>query len=125
MHTFAQAHILATAIHTILADTDAADTHVTIDAMEVSAHAQTGAILIQVEKVVFPHWTPSEPEAEFQVHVIAGPPDRPLVAWQRMDKIIAALHQGGLNIARATPSTFAPGTGPALPAFTLDLNPLD
>lgn len=108
-----------------ITEVDAPGVHVTLDATEVYAHARGGVILVQLEKITYPAWSPAEPETSFQVHIIAGPHDQPLAAWQRIDAITGVLHAGGLNIATATPTSFAPGTGPALPAFTLDLNPLD
>lgn len=57
--------------------------------------------------------------------VVAGPADRPLIAWGVLDMIVTRLEESGLNLATAKPATFGLAGAGTLPAYEITLNPLE
>ena len=91
------------------------------DAAKVPSAARYGAVVAGPPRLTAE--TFGELVATFEVHVIAGPADNYLVAWDTIDTIIEALFAGQINIKAAEPGQYAALNGPPLPAYTLTLNP--
>lgn len=81
------------------------------------------AVVIQPPEVQFP--TFEEREMIWTLAIVAGPPDRPLIAWERLDPILTALEESGLNLRSATPATYGLAGSGTLPAYEVTLNPLE
>jgi hypothetical protein len=94
----------------------------TTDAAKVPSGARNGVVLVAPPGLTFPTW--DQVEATWSLHIIAGTPTDPLTAWATIDGIIQALVESRtLNLDEAEPGQFAPLNGPALPAYTITLNP--
>lgn len=95
---------------------------VTTDPGKVPSGARHGVVLVAPPALTFPTW--DQVEAAWTLHVVAGTPADYLTAWGIIDGIIQALADARtLNLDEAEPGQFAPLTGPALPAYTITLNP--
>lgn len=94
----------------------------TFDAQRVPSGSRNGIVVVGPPKLTF---APPFTEAEFSLHVIAGPADNYLAAWERIDTIIAALDAGGINLADGEPGAYEVMNGSPIPAYTLTLNDLD
>jgi hypothetical protein len=119
-----QAEALVTVIREALDASGLTAVHVTIDAGEVASASREGAVVVAAPELTFAGRF-GEVQAAFEVHVIAGPPDNYLVAWDRIDLIIQAMVVGGVNLRDGKPGGWQPRTGSTLPAYTLVLNDLD
>lgn len=116
--TIEQAEALRARIETILGDL--VDL-VTLDGAGVKAQTRA-AVVIFAPKITFP--TFGERDTIFRFVATAGPPDRPFVAWEQLDRILGALEAGGLNLASAEPATFDLAGAGRLPAYEITLNPI-
>jgi hypothetical protein len=96
------------------ADIDAA--LVTVNGLEVPQGAPDGAVIILPPRLTFP--TYDQTETTWELCVTAGPVDNHLVAWDRIDSIVAAIAPG-LDVTVAEPASFAPSAGPNLSAYLL------
>ncbi|RWZ52935.1 hypothetical protein ELQ90_03090 [Labedella phragmitis] len=120
-----------TAAHELVADITNAleaagleDARATLNALEVPSGARHGVVVVSPPTLDFSSsW--GDPTASWELHIIAGPPDNYLAAWERIDTIIDALVAGHINLKSAEPGQFQPTQGPALPAYTLTTHPLD
>lgn len=119
------------AAHELVADIKAAleaagleDAHATLNALEVSSAARAGVVVVSPPTLDFSSsW--GDPTASWELHVIAGPADNYLAAWELIDQMIDALNAGHINLKSGEPGQFQTPQGPALPAYTLTTNPLD
>lgn len=93
---------------------------VTLDGSGVKAQTRA-AVVIFAPKITFP--TFGERDTAFSFVAAAGPQDRPLAAWQQLDRILDRLEQSGLNLASAEPATFDLAGAGRLPAYEITLNP--
>lgn len=107
----------------ILQDKGLEKVTVTRDALEVPSGARHGVIVVSPPALTFE--TFGEGDAEWELHVIAGPADNYLHAWGTLDGILHALERGELNMKRAEPTSYQPLRGEPFPAYTITLNPLD
>ncbi|PZE84159.1 hypothetical protein [Curtobacterium sp. MCBD17_032] len=89
---------------------------VTINGLEVPQGAPDGAVIILPPRLTFP--TYHQTEATWELLVTAGPVDNHIVAWDRIDSIVAAIAPG-LDVTVAEPASFAPNAGPPLSAYLL------
>jgi hypothetical protein len=118
------AHGLVAEIREALDASDLQAVGATLDATEVESGARHGVVVVAAPKLTFAG--PFEMvSAAFELHVVAGPADDWLGAWERIDTIVQALVDGHVNLADGEPSAFQPMHGDALPAYTLTLNDLD
>lgn len=95
---------------------------VTIDGMGIKS-ATRAAIVIQPPKVTYPSW--NERELEWTLAAVAGPADRPRIAWERLDAILTRLEESGINLKSADPALFDLAGSGTLPAYEITLNPLE
>jgi hypothetical protein len=97
----------------------------TLDAGLIASGARDGIVVVAAPKLDFSAGY-GAPAAIYEVHVIAGPADNYLVAWDRLDTIVEALVAGQINLNRGEPGGYADERLAApLPAYTLTLNDLD
>lgn len=116
-----QAHELVTQLTQALEPIGAT---ATLHAGAVPSAARHGVALVTPPSIRFETFEHSE--SLFEVYVIAGPPTKPLTAWERLDEMIDALEQAGINLRAAEPATFTPYDASApLHAYILKLNPTD
>lgn len=94
---------------------------VTLDGVGIKAQTRA-AVVILAPRVTFP--TFGERDTTFRLAAVAGPADRPIVAWRQLDAILDALEAGGLNLAEAEPGSFDLAGAGRLPAYEITLNPL-
>lgn len=106
---------IAETIRTALPDNLAAVV-VTFDGTQVPQGAPDGAVVILPPRLTFP--TYDQVEATWEVCVTAGPFDNHMVAWDRIDQIIAAIAPG-LDFTEGEPTAFQPTAGQALSAYLL------
>jgi hypothetical protein len=94
----------------------------TTDPAQVPSGARYGVVLVAPPALAFPTW--EGVEATWSLHIIAGTPTDQLAAWATIDGIIQALVDARtLSLEDAEPGQFAQLNGPALPAYTITLNP--
>ncbi|GAA3342977.1 hypothetical protein GCM10017714_33630 [Curtobacterium pusillum] len=110
-----RAAAIADTIRAALPD-DLADVLVTFDGTQVPQGAPGGAVIVLPPRLTFPTYT--QTETTWEVCVTAGPFDNHMVAWDRIDQIIAAIAPG-LDFTEAEPSAFQPTAGQALSAYVL------
>jgi len=89
----------------------------TLDARDIGSGARHGIIVVSPPRLKFPTW--NQVLAEWDVHVIAGPPDNYLAAWALIDTIVDTLHAAGLPMETAEAGQFEPLAGPPLWAYTI------
>ena len=94
---------------------------VTLDGTGVKVSTRA-AIVIFPPAVEFPNW--GERDTAFTLAIVAGPADRPLIAWAAMDAVLDALEAEQVNIQTARPGTFNLAGSGNLPAYEIILNPL-
>ncbi|WP_314148235.1 hypothetical protein [uncultured Leifsonia sp.] len=97
--------------------------HATLDANEIPSAARNGVVCVSPPTVTFETW--NDPAPAFELNAVAGPADNYLAAWERLDRILRALHSGELNLKRAEPGGFQPSNGSVLPAYTITLNEME
>lgn len=119
----ARAIALEAELRAILDGDDLSKVTVTRNALEVPSGARYGVIVVAPPAITFDTWDESTPE--WELHVIAGPADNYLHAWEVLDGILDALERGHLNMKRAEAGAYQPLRGEPLPAYTITLNPLD
>lgn len=82
--------------------------------------SRNGGVLVTVPTVEYP--TYGEAVAEWHLYLVAGPLDRPLEAFDRIDALLDALHAAELPITRAEPAAFSPIDGQPLPALDITMS---
>lgn len=117
MSTFDQAEQLRDSLTAALGDL--VDL-VTLDGVGLKPQTRA-AVLVQPPEVKFVTFT--ERDTTFTIVAIAGPSDRPLVAWRAIDLIVERLETEGFNLAKARPATFNLAGSGSLPAYEITLNP--
>lgn len=95
----------------------------TLDAAHVASGSRYGVLVVSPGTLTFEDW--GEPSMAWEVHVIAGPANDYLAAWDKIDAMIQALVVAQINLRSGEPGQFQPLVGEPLPAYTLTLNPLD
>lgn len=113
-------------VEDVRAALDAADLEqvmATLDGINVGSGVRHGIVVVSPPSFAFPTW--AEPVVTWELHAIAGPATDYLAAWEKLDAILEALAAGHINIAKAEPGGFAQPNGPAIPSYTITLNPLD
>jgi hypothetical protein len=118
-----QAAALVADVQAALAAADLPKALATLDANKALSASRHGAVIVGPPDLTFPTWGECLPE--FELHVIAGPAADYLAAWDKIDQIIEALALAHINLASGKPGQYQPLQGPALPCYTLTLNPLD
>lgn len=113
--------VLLAELRTMLDAAELQKVIVSIDPLDIPSGARHGIVVISPPDLTFP--TYSQTEAEYELSAIAGPADNVLAAWERLDAIIEALRIGGLSMVTARGDMFAPKNGPALPGYTITINP--
>lgn len=96
----------------------------TTDAALIPSGARHGVVVVAAPELTFAGPF-GDVQAAFELHVIAGPADNYLAAWETIDGIIQALVDGDINLAAGKPGAYAAIDGSTLPAYTLTLNDLD
>ncbi len=94
---------------------------VTIDGTGLKPSTRA-AIVIFPPSLAFPTW--DERETTWKLAAVAGPADRPLIAWEALDLIVDRLAAARINLATAEPAEFALAGSGILPAYEIILNPL-
>ncbi|MBZ4486278.1 hypothetical protein [Microbacterium sp. cx-55] len=119
-----RAQRLVSELRDVLDAADLSDVIATLDAAEVPSGARHGIVVVAAPKLSF-DGPFSMVGAVYEVHVIAGPSDNYLAAWERIDTIIQALVEGHVNLSSGEPGGYEPMRGDTIPAYTLELNDLD
>jgi len=96
----------------------------TLDAADVPSGERHGIVVVAAPKLTF-DGPFGDVQTAFEVHVIAGPADNYLHAWERIDTIVQALVDGRLNLRSGEPGGYEAMHGDPLPAYTLTMNDLD
>lgn len=81
--------------------------------------SRNGGVLVTIPSVDYP--TYGEAVAEWHLYLVAGPLDRPLEAFDRLDGLLDALLAADLPITRAEPAAFNPIDGQPLPALDITM----
>ena len=99
--------------------------HVTVtdDPTHVGPLAGNGVVYVNAPTLSFENYD-DEIDATWTLDIVQGTAHNLNDARTRIGKIIASLHAGAVNIARADPATWRTAQGNDLPAYTLTLNPL-
>lgn len=95
----------------------------TTDALKVPSGARHGIAVVAAPSLTFPDW--DEPAVEWTIHLVAGPANDFLAAWEKLDALLEALFVAQLNLKSAEPAGYETREGPVIPAYTVTLNPLD
>ncbi|MDJ1115342.1 hypothetical protein [Microbacterium dauci] len=95
----------------------------TLDSKHVESAARHGVVLVAAPRLTF-DGPFGDVQTAYELHVVAGPADNYLAAWERIDQIIDVL-AGRINLATGEPGGFQPLRGETIPAYTLTLNDLD
>lgn len=113
------AEVLVSDMRAALDAADLARVDVTLDGRRLAGRAivQRGAVLVQAPSVKFETFGEGDPT--FTAIVAAGPADRELDAWRRIDRILTALLAAGLPITEASPAYTQPVDGPPIPAYEI------
>jgi hypothetical protein len=118
------AHELVEDIKAALEAAGLKDATATLNALEVPSGARHGIVVVSPPTLDFASsW--GDPTSSWELHIIAGPADNYLAAWDRIDLMIDALVAGHINLKTAEPGQFQAAQGPALPAYTATTHPLD
>ena len=120
----AQARALETDVRDAL---DAADLHeviATLDANLIPSGSRAGIVVIAAPKLTF-DGPFGDVQTAFELHVVAGPADDYLRAWDRIDTIIQALVDGRINLRDGEAGSYQPQHGSAIPAYTLTMNDVE
>lgn len=97
----------------------------TVDAAHVASGSRHGVVVVSPPELEFETFG-GDADLTWELHVIAGPAENYLAAWERIDQIISALEASDLPLHRAKPGAWEPITpGPPLPAYTITLHPTD
>lgn len=114
------AQTLANDIRHALDEAGLTDVPVTLEARKLSTAAlvKHGGVLVTAPRIEWPTFG-TDTDLTWTVVVAAGPPDRELTAWERIDTIIDALIDSFLPITHADPGQIRPADGPAVPAYEL------
>ena len=99
---------------------DAEKITVTIDPTLVPSGSRHGIVLVALPTLSSPNFAAID--VKWEVHVIAGPADNWIAAWDRIDSILQVLFDGNVNIDSAEPANYPALNGPPIPAYTLTLN---
>lgn len=119
-----QAKALVAALRDALDAADLEDVMATTDALLVPSGARHGIVVVAAPKLDFSGGFRSVATA-WEIHVVAGPVDNYLAAWERIDTIIQSLIDGDLNLSSGEPGGYGTHQGDVLPAYTLTTNDLD
>lgn len=119
-----QAKALVAALRDALDSSNLEDVTATTDAALIPSGARHGIVVVAAPKLDFSAGFGAV-AAAWEIHVIAGPADNYLAAWERIDTIIQALIDGDLNLASGEPGGYGSLPGDTLPAYTLTTNDLD
>lgn len=92
----------------------------TLNTAEVASAARAGVALVMPPALRFPT-SSTEFDADWPVHLVAGPARDYVQAWQTLDQMLEVLLTEGFPITRAEPSAFQPQQGEQLPAYTLTI----
>ncbi len=93
---------------------------VTIDGAGVKPSTRAALVIFPPE-ISFP--TFHERETTWKLAAVAAPADRPVIAWEALDKILDRLQEIRMNIATASPGSFDLAGAGSLPAYEITLNP--
>lgn len=119
-----RAHRLVSELRTALDAADLSQVGATVDAGEIPSGARDGIVCVAAPKLRF-DGAFGQVQAAYELHVIAGPADDYLAAWERLDIIVQALVEADFNLSDGEPAAYAGMHGEPLPAYTLTLNDLD
>lgn len=120
----AQAEALCAAVRAALDAAALTRVGATLDATEVAHGLVPGIVVVSAPKLTF-DGAFGDVQAEYELHVIAGPVDDYLQAWGYIDVIIQALVDADINLRSGEPGAFELQYGDAVPCYTLTLNDLD
>ena len=95
---------------------------VTLDGVGIKLSTRA-AVVIQPPEITYTTW--NERELEWTLAAVAGPADRPRIAWDRLDAVLTRLQETGLNLKSARPALFDLAGAGTLPAYEITLNPLE
>ena len=104
----------------LTADEATAKVHATMNPDEITSGATNGVVMVSLPTLSSPNF--AQLDVKWEVHVISGPANNWLAAWDRLDTILEVLFEGQLNIDTAEPANYPAKNGPALPAYTITLN---
>lgn len=94
---------------------------VTLDGSGLKPATRAAAVIFPPE-VTYTTW--DEKDQVWKFALVAGPADRPLIAWESLDTALSRLEESTLNLASASPATFDLAGAGTLPAFEITLNPI-
>ncbi len=118
------ARALAADVQAALDDAGLEGAIASVDPAAIPSGARHGVVLVQVPELTFVNFAFTEPT--WELIIVAGTLTNPLAAWERIDQIIAALEAGDLNMATGHSTAYESldPTAPALPAYSIKLNPI-
>lgn len=97
----------------------------TVDAAHIPSGSRYGIVVVSPPELTFETFG-GDPALVWELHIIAGPAENYLAAWERIDEILAALEDSDLPLSTAKPGAWESVTnGPDLPAYTVTLYPID
>lgn len=119
-----QAKALVASLRDALDAADLEAVTVTTDALLIPSGARQGIVVVAAPELDFSAGFGHVATA-WEIHVIAGPADNYLAAWERIDTIIQAFVDGDVNLANGKPGAYGAHDGQTIPCYTLTTNDLD